>query len=77
LVLPFWYWLTWLVPDKGPLNLYVFSFLVVLILVFLIECRVLIFCSMQVIQARQIYDEQLPFISKVLSAAIVGESNLI
>jgi len=41
------------------------------------ECRVLIFCSVQVIQARQIYDEQLPFISKVLSAAIVGESNLI
>ena len=20
LVLPFWYWLTWVVPDKGPLN---------------------------------------------------------
>jgi len=20
LVLPFWYWLTWLVPEKGPLN---------------------------------------------------------
>jgi len=19
-VLPFWYWLTWVVPDKGPLN---------------------------------------------------------
>ena len=21
--LPFWYWLTWVVPDKGPLNEYV------------------------------------------------------
>jgi len=21
LVLPFWYWLTWVVPDKGPLNM--------------------------------------------------------
>ena len=20
MVLPFWYWLTWVVPDKGPLN---------------------------------------------------------
>jgi len=20
LVLPFWYWLTWVVPDRGPLN---------------------------------------------------------
>jgi len=20
LVLPFWYWLTWVVPEKGPLN---------------------------------------------------------
>ena len=20
LVLPLWYWLTWVVPDKGPLN---------------------------------------------------------
>jgi len=20
LVLPFWYWLTWAVPEKGPLN---------------------------------------------------------
>jgi len=28
-----------------------------------------------VIQARQIYDEQLPFIAKVLSAAIVGVFN--
>jgi len=26
LILPFWYWLTWavLVPDKGPLNGYVY-----------------------------------------------------
>ena len=31
-----------------------------------------IYCGLQVILARQIYDEQLPFISKVLSAAIVG-----
>ena len=23
LVLPFWYWLTWVVPEKGPLNVYV------------------------------------------------------
>jgi len=22
LVLPFWYWLTWVVPEKGPLNGY-------------------------------------------------------
>jgi len=22
--LPFWYWLTWVVPDKGPLNRFVF-----------------------------------------------------
>ena len=22
LILPFWYWLTWVVPDKGPLNGY-------------------------------------------------------
>jgi len=41
-------------------------------LVALIKYLVLIFCAMQVIQAREIYDEQLPFISKVLSAAIVG-----
>jgi len=27
IVLPFWYWLTWVVPDKGPLNgcMYVWS----------------------------------------------------
>ena len=25
LVLPFWYWLTWVVPDKGPLNVCVLS----------------------------------------------------
>ena len=28
------------------------------------------------IQARQIYDEQLPFISKILSAAVVGMLDL-
>jgi len=29
LVLPFWYWLTWVVPEKGPLNgcMYVFQYL--------------------------------------------------
>ena len=25
LVLPFWYWLTWVVPDKGPLSWSLFS----------------------------------------------------
>ena len=25
IVLPFWYWLTWVVPDKGPLNVCVCS----------------------------------------------------
>ena len=25
LVLPFWYWLTWVVPDKGPLNVCIWS----------------------------------------------------
>jgi len=24
LVLPFWYWLTWVVPEKGPLNMCVY-----------------------------------------------------
>ena len=27
LVLPFWYWLTWVVPDKGPLNGCVLTYL--------------------------------------------------
>jgi len=38
----------------------------------LIDYCVLICCAVQVIQAREIYNEQLPFIAKVLSAAIVG-----
>jgi len=43
-----------------------------LFLAALIGYCVLICCAVQVIQAREIYNEQLPFIAKVLSAAIVG-----
>ena len=44
LVLPFWYWLTWIVPEKGPLN----GFVLLLLLYYdkyylvaqLVECLV-------------------------------------
>ena len=31
LVLPVWYWLTWVVPDKGPLNGCVYVCVVVVV----------------------------------------------
>ena len=34
LVLPFWYWLTWVVPDKGPLN----GCVCIIIIIFLFFC---------------------------------------
>jgi len=34
LVLPFWYWLTWVVPEKGPLNGYVCVCVAMLLFVF-------------------------------------------
>ena len=52
------------------------QFLLVFIVELIDHC-VLIYCDLQVVLARQIYDEQLPIISKILSAAIVGLLRLI
>ena len=38
LVLPFWYWLTWVVPDRGPLNGCVYKCSI---------CEISIWCNFQ------------------------------
>ena len=38
LVLPFWYWLTRVIPDKGPLNGYVLCAIIIIIISTLLVC---------------------------------------
>ena len=57
LVLPFWYWLTWVVPDKWPLNRYV--------------CVCVCFCS--VLQQQCLHHYSYIMVCDVICRAAVGQ----